>query len=243
MRSPAAEALVPPPPEFRAITETLFDTAPSRQPYSLIALGVSLYVLTLLALLAVDFSAPPMTLEAPMEMIYDEPPQPEQQAEPAQPEQPPEPAAAEPEKLPEPVVEQAAPEKPPEVKPEPPKPEPKRVEPRPNKPKPQPAQHAAQHTEGAVPSDYANAIYQRINRVAGGSLPRGALASGQSIRISYVIVIGASGELHSKSVSASGNAALDQAVSQVLARSAPFPAPPNLGARSYRISGAIVYRP
>jgi protein TonB len=228
---------------LRSISETLLGTGPARQPYLLIAVGIGVYFLTLGALLTVDFSAPPMTLEAPMEMVYDEPAQPEQQPEPPQ---PPEQAQAEPEKLPEPepVVEQAAPETPPEAKPEP-KVQPKPVEPRPDrpKPKPRPAQQPAQHSEGAVPSDYANTIYQRINRVAGGSLPRGALAPGQSVRISYVIVIGASGELNAKTVTPSGNAALDQAVSQALSRSAPFPAPPSLGARSYRISGAIVYRP
>ncbi len=95
---------------------------------------------------------------------------------------------------------------------------------------------------GAVPSAYAQMVYQRINRVASGAYPREAISKNIQGRVGYTIVIGTAGQLISKSVSSSGNPVLDRAASEALSRSAPFPAPPNLGAHSYRISGAIVYR-
>ena len=154
--------------------------------------------------------------------------------------------------LPEPVKE-VPPTPPPEpVKeelPPPPEPEPEPVKeaPPPPPPPPPPAprprpQTAAKPTPKAIPSNYTNQVFQRINRVASGNYPRSALAAHQSARVGYVIVIGQSGELISRSISPSGNSALDQSVLETLARSAPFPAPPNLGARSYKISGAIVFR-
>ncbi len=230
---PAAQ-LSKPDPDIQFISDILLGTDSRRDPHLLILAGISSYFLLLVVLLTVDFSPPPMTLEAPMEMVYEDPAAPEEQ----KPEPPPPPPPPEP----DPVAEAQA-EKPPEQKPEPVKEEEKPKPPDetpPEKPKPKP-RPPMPHTAGAVPSDYANKVFQRINRVASGSFPRTALTK-QSVRIGYVIVIGASGELISKSVSSSGVAALDQAVSEALARSAPFPAPPNLGARSYRISGAIVYR-
>ncbi|MBJ7542787.1 TonB C-terminal domain-containing protein [Rhodomicrobium udaipurense] len=201
-----------------------------RQPYALILSGIGIYSAALFALLTFNFEAPPITLEAPVEVVYEDPvpEEPEQPPAPPEPEVAPEPPPPEPTAEPEPVKEEPPPPKP--VEP-PPKQQPK--------PKPRPA---TAQTPGAVPSDYANKVYQRINRVAGSGFPKSALSRGQSVRISYVIVIGAGGELVSKSVVNSGNAALDRAVSEALARSAPFPAPPSLGAKSYRIAGAIVYR-
>ncbi|WP_245269155.1 TonB family protein [Rhodomicrobium udaipurense] len=192
--------------------------------------GIGIYSAALFALLTFNFEAPPITLEAPVEVVYEDPvpEEPEQPPAPPEPEVAPEPPPPEPTAEPEPVKEEPPPPKP--VEP-PPKQQPK--------PKPRPA---TAQTPGAVPSDYANKVYQRINRVAGSGFPKSALSRGQSVRISYVIVIGAGGELVSKSVVNSGNAALDRAVSEALARSAPFPAPPSLGAKSYRIAGAIVYR-
>lgn len=257
-----------------SLIDTLLLISSKKQPYFLISLGTTAYLVALTVLLMVDFSPPPMMIEAPFEMAYEEatpeppetvpspveekPPEPvpEQHPEPPPPppvaEKPPEPIAEplpEPpppvaEKAPEPVaaVEPPPPPKPPEPKAEPVKEEPpKPVEnQRSEKPKPKPRPRTA-HTAGAVPSDYANKVYQRINRIAGNTFPRIALAQ-KSVRIGYVITIGASGQLISKSVSSSGIPAIDRAVSEALTRSAPFPAPPNLGASSYRISGAIVYR-
>lgn len=204
-----------------------------RQPYALILSGIGIYSAALVALLTFNFEAPPITLEAPVEVVYEDPvpEEPEQPPAPPEPEVAPEPPPPEPAAEPEPVKEEPPPPPKPVEPPPPPKQQPK--------PKPRPA---TAQTPGAVPSDYANKVYQRINRVASSGFPKSALSRGQSVRISYVIVIGAGGELVSKSVVNSGNAALDRAVSEALARSAPFPAPPSLGAKSYRIAGAIVYR-
>jgi periplasmic protein TonB len=210
-------------PDLQSISEVLLGINSKRQPHFLILAGIGAYFLLLFVSVTVDFSPEPVTLESPMEMVYEDPPAPEEKQ--------PEPPPPEPEKPPEPEpVAEVPPEKPPE-------PEPKK-EPEKPKPKPRPS---VPHIAGAIPSDYANKVFQRINRIASDSFPRTALTK-QTVRIGYVIVIGASGELISKAVSSSGVPALDQAVSQALARSAPFPAPPNLGARSYKISGAIVYR-
>jgi periplasmic protein TonB len=272
--------------DLASFADALLKISAKRQPYFLIAAGMAAYVGVLVVLLTVDFSPPPMTLEAPAEMAFEESPTPDENPEPAplpEPQKPPEPAAAEqpptppppqvaekppeppPEKPleppspPSPAAEQPPPPPPPspvaEPLPEPPppvaeapppKPEPK---PQPVKPVEKPPVQAAKpkprtravHKAGAIASDYANKVYQRINRIAASSFPRGALTQ-KSVRVGYVIVIGASGQLISRSISSSGVAALDRAVSDALARSAPFPMPPNLGAQSYRISGAIVYR-
>jgi protein TonB len=256
----SATALSEPDQVLLSFADTLFRISSKKPPYFLIAAGAGVYLAALFVLVTVDFSPAPLTLEAPIEMSYEEaadeqpaetPPEPvaEKQPEPPPPpqvEKPPEPVPEPPPPVtetppePAPVAEVPPPPKEPEPKPEPLKEElAKPVEtPQPEKPKAKPK---ATHTVGAVPSDYANKVFQRINRIATNSFPRIAVAQ-KAVRIGYVIVIGASGQLISKSVSGSGIAALDQAVAQALARSAPFPAPPNLGASSYRISGAIVYR-
>jgi len=222
--------------ELPPISDALLGLASKREPYFLILAGVGIYAAALVAVLTIKLESPPLTLEAPVEVVYEDP----VPDEPEQPPVPPEPEVA-PEPPPEPTAEAekvAEPEPVKEVTP------PKPVQPpQPEKPQPKPKPKAATaQTPGAVPSDYANKVYQRINRVAGSGFPRSALSRGQSLRIGYVIVIGSGGELISKTVSRSGNAALDQAVSDALARSAPFPTPPALGAKSYRLSGAIVYR-
>jgi protein TonB len=221
--------------ELVPISSAVLGLDASRQPYALILSGIGIYSAALFALLTFNFEAPLITLEAPVEVVYEDP-------VPEEPEQPP--APPEPEVAPEPPPPEPEPAAEPEPVKEEPPPPPKPVEPPPppkQQPKPKPRPATAQ-TPGAVPSDYANKVYQRINRVASSGFPKSALSRGQSVRISYVIVIGAGGELVSKSVVNSGNAALDRAVSEALARSAPFPAPPSLGAKSYRIAGAIVYR-
>ncbi len=205
------------PVQDQVVASILLGTAPRQPPLGLVALGISIYAATLTAALTINFELPPLVLEAPMDMVYEEPAKQE-------PEQPPPPP-------PEPVAEPLdQPEKPPEVK----------EQPKPPPPPPQPASRT--RVPGAVMTDYANKVYYRIARVAGGGYPRSALARGQSVRIAYSIVIGSSGELISKSIGNSGIAALDLAIAEALTRSAPFPAPPALGARSYKISGAIVYR-
>jgi protein TonB len=205
-------------PAPEGIASALLGTDAKRTPYLLMTGAACVYVAVLVAAVTIDFNPPPVVLESPVEMVYDDPVQ--KEAEPTPPPPPPEPEP-EPEAAAEPVK---APEPPP---PPPPKPKP---------------QVGAPHTPKAIPSNYTNQVFQRINRIASGNYPRSALAAHQSARVGYVIVIGQSGELISRSISPSGNSALDQSVLETLTRSAPFPAPPDLGARSYKISGAIVFR-
>ena len=204
--------------EDGAVAEILLGTGSRRPPLGLVALGIGIYAATLTAALTINFESEPVVLEAPVDMVYEEPAVQEPEQPPPPPPPPPE---AEPLAEPEPVKE--------EPKPPPP-------------PPPPPAQKARTPIPGAVLTDYANKVYYRIARVAGDGYPASVLSRGQSIRIAYSIVIGTSGELVSKSVISCGVAALDRAVADALARSAPFPAPPALGARTYKISGAIVYR-
>jgi protein TonB len=205
------------------IAGALLGTDGTHSPYLLMTGVACLYAAVLLAAVTIDFQPPPAVLEAPVEMVYDDPTP--EQPEQAQPPAPPPPEEVKEAEAIEPVKEPPPP--PPEVKKDPPKPKP---------------QAAARHTPNAIPSNYTNQIFQRINRIASGNYPRSALAQHQSARVGYTIVIGQSGELISRSISPSGNSALDQSVLDTLSRSAPFPAPPNLGARSYKISGAIVFR-
>jgi periplasmic protein TonB len=247
---------IPAPPlqehEPTFFADTLVRMSSSKPPYLFISAGMGAYFVALAVLLTVDFSPTPMTLEAAVEMAFEQSeapeqaPQPETPPEPEPPvaEKPPEPAPEPPPPVPEPAAEAVpvqqpppAPEKPPEPKPEPVKEKPA---PKPSAEKPK-GKPRATHTAGAVPSDYANKVFQRINRIASNTFPRGALTQ-KSVRVGYVIVIGASGQLISKSISPSGVGAVDRAVAQALAQSAPFPPPPNLGASSYRIAGGIVYR-
>jgi protein TonB len=224
-------------PQPYGVSEALLGANVKRPPYVLIASGAGLYLAGLVAAVIIDVSPPPVTLEAPMEMVYEEQQEPvEDNKQPDQvptvekePEHVEEAEAIEPLKQPEPISKPLK-----EVQKQPPS-KPKAEA----KPKPV---SAANHIPNAIPSDYASLVFQRINRVASGNYPRSALLAQQSARVGYVIVIGQSGELLSKSINYSGNSALDEAVTQALSRAAPFPAPPNLGARSYRISGAIVYR-
>ena len=202
-----------------AVAEVLLGTASKRPPLLQTAAGAVLYATILTVLLTVNFEAPPTVLEAPVDMVYEEPAAEEPPPPPPPPPEP-EPAA---EPSPQPVKE--------EPKPAPPPP-----------PPPQVAKPQGRPIPGAVLTNYANKVYYRISRVAGSGFPKSALSRGQAVRIAYTIVIGSSGELISKTIGASGIAALDHAVAEALARSAPFPAPPSLGARSYKISGAIVYR-
>ena len=218
---------------LQGISAALLGTDSKRPAYLIMGAAVCIYVSAVTLALTIDFNPPPAVLEAPVEMVFDDP-------APNEPEQVQPPAPPPPEQQPQPVkeAEAAEPVKQPEPIPEPVKevPPPPQEQP---KPKPRPA---SRQTPTAIPTNYANQIYQRINRVASGNYPRSALAQHQAARVGYVIVIGQSGELLSKSISSSGNSALDQSVLDTLSRSAPFPAPPNLGARSYKISGAIVYR-
>ena len=219
-----------------------------KPPYLLHAAGLALYALVMVA--AVSYSAHPHdpveqepielvmlpTPEAPVEPTpqIEEPPPPPPVAE-AVPEPPP-PLAAEP----EPVAP---------VEPKPPVPEKKKVvERKPPVVQPRAAQNAAPHPTAsqappppnAMPSSYPGQVYARINRAAANTYPRAAMMHHESGRVSYHLVISPSGELLSKSITPSGNAAFDTAAAEALAHAAPFPAPGTT--RPVSLSGAITYR-
>jgi len=99
------------------------------------------------------------------------------------------------------------------------------------------ASGGASHATNALPSYYANEVHARIARVASETAPDGFTGSG---RVPYRIVISPSGDLISKSITSSGNAAFDRAAAEALARAAPFP--PTGTARPVSLYGAIAYR-
>ncbi|ENO89428.1 TonB family protein, partial [Thauera linaloolentis] len=111
-------------------------------------------------------------------------------------------------------------------------------------PQPAPAAPArpAQANGDAIPSDYVNQVYARINRIAAGRYPKAAALRRQEGRIGYTLQLAPSGQLIDFQLEPSGIEALDRAAAEALRAAAPFPPLPDLGAGSYRLSGAIVYR-
>ncbi|QAY95816.1 energy transducer TonB [Methylovirgula ligni] len=99
------------------------------------------------------------------------------------------------------------------------------------------AASGASRASNALPSYYANEVHARIARVASETAPDGFTGSG---RVPYRIVISPSGDLISKSITPSGNAAFDRAAAEALERAAPFPATGT--ARPVSLYGAIAYR-
>lgn len=99
------------------------------------------------------------------------------------------------------------------------------------------ASGGASHAANALPSYYANEVHARIARVASDTAPDGFTGSA---RVPYRIVISPSGDLISKSITSSGNAAFDRAAAEALARAAPFP--PTGTSRPVSLYGAIAYR-
>lgn len=111
-------------------------------------------------------------------------------------------------------------------------------------PQPAPAAPArpAQASANAIPSDYVNQVYARINRIAAGRYPKAAALRRQEGRIGYTLQLNPQGGLIGFELEPSGIEALDQAAAEALRAAAPFPPLPELGGGSYRLSGAIVYR-
>ncbi len=225
---------------------------------SLLASGAALLAYALLLAIIVTYRAsPPETIEEqPLELVLETPAaQPASEAPtelapvveppPAEPpvaeETPPEPQTMEPPPPEATEPDPVAPVVPPKpVQPKIEKKVEKKVEHRPVAQRPavaRPGPDAAAAPSNAVVSNYANIVYARILRSA--SYPRSG--GGTTDRVSYHIVIGPSGELISKSISATGNAVFDSAASEALSRAAPFP--PSGASKSVALSGAIVFRP
>ncbi|WP_156924387.1 TonB family protein [Derxia gummosa] len=114
-------------------------------------------------------------------------------------------------------------------------------------PAPAPAPQAAArpgppNSPDAIPTDYANQVFARINRIASGRYPKAAMLRRQEGRIGYRLTLAQDGTLLSYELDKCGIDALDAAAEEALKAAAPFPKLPDLGAASYRLAGAIVYR-
>lgn len=107
---------------------------------------------------------------------------------------------------------------------------------------PAPPVMAPPPVEAAVTSDFANLIFERIARIARRSYPDSAILRHQQGKVTYHLTLDRDGDLLDHRIEPSGIDSLDRAAEQALLAAAPFPKPPDLNARSYRISGAIDYR-
>lgn len=227
------------------------------EPWSRVARGGVLFLYLAAAFALSTYMNHPVEVapEMPLELVFEPPAQEEPPAlEPQQEEPAPiaENVLSEPEAVPEPL----SPDTPPKIippaaekKPEPQKPEPKKiakkVEHRATSAAPRPAAPlAAEGARAAVPdvitSAYANLVQARIARAAANSYPRSAMQRGETSRVLYHIVIGPSGDLISRSITPTGNAAFDSAAAEALTHAGPFP--PSGARRPISLSGAISYR-
>ena len=93
----------------------------------------------------------------------------------------------------------------------------------------------------AVTSEFANLVFERINRIARRTYPETAILRRQQGKVTYHLVIGRDGELLDHSIDPSGIGGLDRAAEQALTAAAPFPKPPDMDAKTYRMSGVIYY--
>lgn len=94
----------------------------------------------------------------------------------------------------------------------------------------------------AVSTDFANLVFDRINRIARRNYPEAAILRHQQGKVVYHLLVGPTGELLEHGIEPSGIETLDRAAEQAITAAAPFPKPPDLGAKAYRLGGAIVYR-
>lgn len=190
---------------------------------------------------------PPAVVETPPPEPVEPPPPVE--AAPVEP--PPPPVVAE---VPEEVVEAPPPPPPPPkpkvVKPAPPKPAP----PKPVVAAPAPSPAPVAPTPAAVvapprppqppgiPSDYVQGVRGRISRYAINKYPRAAQLKGQEGRVGYTLTLAPDGRLIGFDIVPSGNETLDKAAAEALQNAGPYPKLPDLGATSYKLNGAIVYK-
>lgn len=109
-------------------------------------------------------------------------------------------------------------------------------------PAPAPAPVAKASASDGIPTDYVNKVFARINRIAAGHYPKAAQLRGQEGRVVYHLVLSPAGELLSYELEPSGVESLDKAAEEALKAAAPFPKLPDLGASSYKLTGAIAYK-
>jgi periplasmic protein TonB len=196
----------------------------ARQHYIAEAIAIGVYALILAA--ALNYTTKPQQAppEEPMELVMEPAPPPAvEQPKPPEPEavKPPEPQVQEPPPPPAAVEPAVAPVEPPKPKPvAPPKPKPKPVVKAPDHKvvaAPHPAiaapVRAAPVPAGATPSAVANQIHMRLARAAANSYPESQKP--RSARISYRVMVDASGHITSFSISPSGNAAFDSVASRL----------------------------
>jgi outer membrane biosynthesis protein TonB len=217
-----------------AVPQTECNSAPSgaqnlltlksaRQNYIAEAVAVGVYALILVAALTYTTSPQQAPAEEPMELVMEAPPPAVEEPKPPEPEavKPPEPEVEEPPPPPAAIEPAVAPVEPPKVI-EPPKPKPK------PKPVAKPVEHkvpatprpvaaapvrAAPVPAGATPSAIANQIHMRLARAAANAYPESQKP--RSARISYRVMVDASGHITSFSISPSGNPAFDAVASRL----------------------------
>lgn len=203
--------------------QNLLTLRSARQNYMAEAIAIGVYALILAAALNYTTKPQQAPIEEPMELVMAPAPPPVEQPKPADPEavKPPEPQVEEPPPPPAAVEPAVAPVAPPKPKPvAPPKPKPKPVVKAPDHKvvaASHPAIAAPVRAEpvpaGATPSAIANQIHMRLARAAANVYPESQKP--RSARISYRVMVDASGHITSFSISPSGNAAFDSVASRL----------------------------
>lgn len=192
-------------------------------------------------------AAPPQPVEPPPPAAIEPPPPVE--AAPVEP--PPPPVIAE---IPEETVAPPPPPPPPKpkvVKPAPPKPAPPKPAvaavaptpvPAPVNPAPAAAVVPPAPQPPGIPSDYVKDVRGRISRYALNRYPRAAQLKGQEGRVGYTLTLAPDGRVQAFDITPSGVETLDKAAAEALQNAGPYPKLPDLGAASYKLTGAIVYK-
>ncbi|MGY3581695.1 protein TonB [Bradyrhizobium sp. USDA 4341] len=198
--------------------QNLLFLRPARQNYLAETAAVALYALILAAGLNYATKPQPAPDEQPMELVMEaappaaiEEPKPPEPVAPPQEEPPPPPPQAV-----EPAIAPVEPPPPPPVTKPKPKPVPKPIVQKPAPARPAPADapaRAAAPPAGATTSAIANQIHARLARAAANTYPESQKP--RSARISYRVLVDASGHVTSFSITPSGNAAFDAVASRL----------------------------
>ncbi len=228
--------------------QNLLALKPARQNYLAEAVAVGVYALILAA--GLNYQAKPQLAppEEPMELVMEQPTSPPRVEQPKPPEpeavKPPEPQVVEPPPPPKAIEPAVAPVEPPKPKPVlPPKPKPKPVARAPERQVAAPSNpvaaaapvRAAPVPAGATPSAIANQIHMRLARAAANAYPESQKP--RSARISYRVMVDASGHVTSFSITPSGNAAFDAVAQRLGGRIGTVDAP----GRAAALSGVITF--
>jgi periplasmic protein TonB len=227
--------------------QNLLALKPARPNYLAEAVAIGFYALILAA--GLNYQAKPQAAppEEPMELVMEQPaPTVVEQPKPPEPEavKPPEPQVEEPPPPPKAIEPAVAPVEPPKPKPiVPPKPKPKPVVRAPERQVAAPSHavaaaapvRAAPVPAGATPSAIANQIHMRLARAAANAYPESQKP--RSARISYRVMVDASGHVTSFSITPSGNAAFDAVAQRLGGRIGTVDAP----GRAAALSGVITF--